>query len=51
MTAKIANHLLQLKKLLEDAKKTEDQIAALAKTLGNLNQIYGNMLNAMQGRA
>lgn len=36
---------------VEDAKKTQDQIAALAKNLGNLNQIYGNMLNAMQGRA
>jgi gliding motility-associated protein GldL len=36
---------------VDDAKKTQDQIAALAKNLGNLNQIYGNMLNAMQGRA
>ncbi len=36
---------------VEDAKKTQDQIAALAKNLGNLNQIYGNMLSAMQGRA
>ncbi|KIC92351.1 MULTISPECIES: gliding motility protein GldL [unclassified Flavihumibacter] len=36
---------------VEDAKKTQDQIAMLAKNLGNLNQIYGNMLNAMQGRA
>ncbi|HEY8396628.1 MAG TPA: gliding motility protein GldL [Flavihumibacter sp.] len=36
---------------VEDAKKTQDQIAALAKNLSNLNQIYGNMLNAMQGRA
>ena len=36
---------------VEDAKKTQDQISLLAKNLGNLNQIYGNMLNAMQGRA
>lgn len=34
-----------------DAKKTQEQIAVLAKNLGNLNQIYGNMLSAMQGRA
>ena len=36
---------------VEDAKKTQDQISLLAKNLGNLNNIYGNMLNAMQGRA
>lgn len=35
---------------VEDAKKTQDQIAILAKNLGSLNQIYGNMLSAMQGR-
>jgi gliding motility-associated protein GldL len=34
----------------DDANKAKDQIAALAKNLGSLNQIYGNMLNAMQGR-
>jgi gliding motility-associated protein GldL len=33
-----------------DAKKTQEQIALLAKNLGNLNQVYGNMLSAMQGR-
>jgi gliding motility-associated protein GldL len=33
-----------------DAKKTQEQIALLAKNLGNLNTIYGNMLSAMQGR-
>ncbi len=33
-----------------DAKKTQEQIALLAKNLGNLNNIYGNMLSAMQGR-
>jgi gliding motility-associated protein GldL len=33
-----------------DAKKTQEQIALLAKNLGNLNTVYGNMLSAMQGR-
>ena len=33
-----------------DAKKTQEQIALLAKNLGNLNHVYGNMLSAMQGR-
>lgn len=36
---------------VEDAKKAQDQIGLLAKNLSNLNQIYGNMLSAMQGRA
>ena len=34
-----------------DAKKTQEQIALLAKNLGNLNHVYGNMLSAMQGRS
>jgi len=34
----------------EDAKKAHDQIATLAKNLGTLNHVYGNMINAMQGR-
>jgi gliding motility-associated protein GldL len=33
-----------------DAKKTQEQVALLARNLGNLNQVYGNMLSAMQGR-
>ena len=33
-----------------DAKKTQEQITLLAKNLGNLNTVYGNMLSAMQGR-
>lgn len=33
-----------------DAKKAHDQIALLANNLGRLNNIYGNMLSAMQGR-
>jgi gliding motility-associated protein GldL len=35
---------------VDDAKKTQEQIALLARNLGNLNQVYGNMLAAMQGR-
>jgi hypothetical protein len=35
---------------LDDAKKTQEQIALLAKNLGSLNSVYGNMLAAMQGR-
>lgn len=35
---------------VDDAKKTQEQISLLAKNLGNLNQVYGNMLSAMQGR-
>jgi gliding motility-associated protein GldL len=33
-----------------DAKKTQEQIALLAKNLSSLNIIYGNMLSAMQAR-
>jgi hypothetical protein len=32
-----------------DAVKAKEQIAALANNLGRLNQIYGNMIGAMQG--
>lgn len=35
---------------VDDAKKAHDQIALLATNLGRLNNIYGNMLSAMQGR-
>ena len=35
----------------EDAKKVQDQIGNLATNLGRLNNIYGNMLTAMQGRS
>jgi gliding motility-associated protein GldL len=34
-----------------DAKKAQEQIAQLANNLGRLNNIYGNMLSAMQGRS
>ncbi|GAA4301147.1 gliding motility protein GldL [Compostibacter hankyongensis] len=33
----------------EDARKTQEQIAVLARNLSSLNAIYGNMLSAMQG--
>lgn len=35
---------------VDDAQATKDQINALANNLGKLNQVYGNMLSAMQGR-
>ena len=35
---------------VEDAKKAHVQISTLAKNLGTLNNIYGNMINAMQGK-
>jgi len=34
-----------------DAVKAKEQIAALATNLGRLNNVYGNMLSAMQGKA
>ena len=34
----------------EDARKVQDQIGHLATNLNRLNNIYGNMLTAMQGR-
>ncbi|HEV8082614.1 MAG TPA: gliding motility protein GldL [Chitinophagaceae bacterium] len=33
-----------------DAQSAKEQIGALANNLGKLNQVYGNMLSAMQGR-
>jgi gliding motility-associated protein GldL len=35
----------------DDAKKVQAQIGDLASNLGRLNNIYGNMLTAMQGRS
>jgi len=35
---------------VEDAQKAKEQIGVLANNLGRLNNIYGNMLSAMQGR-
>ncbi|RXK81779.1 type IX secretion system motor protein PorL/GldL [Filimonas effusa] len=34
----------------DDALRTQQQLASLAGNLGRLNQVYGNMLTAMQGR-
>lgn len=34
----------------DDALKAKEQITVLANNLGKLNQLYGNMLTAMQGR-
>ena len=34
----------------EDANKAKGEITALANNLGKLNQIYGSMISAMQGR-
>ena len=34
----------------DDAKRVQEQVAGLANNLGRLNNIYGNMLSAMQGR-
>jgi gliding motility-associated protein GldL len=35
---------------VDDAISTKEQISALATNLGKLNNVYGNMLSAMQGR-
>jgi gliding motility-associated protein GldL len=35
---------------VDDAQATKAQINTLANNLGKLNQVYGNMLSAMQGR-
>lgn len=35
---------------VEDANKAKVQIGTLANNLGKLNQVYGNMLTAMQGK-
>ncbi|MDP4283550.1 MAG: gliding motility protein GldL [Bacteroidota bacterium] len=35
---------------VEDAQSTKEQISILSNNLGKLNQVYGNMLSAMQGR-
>jgi gliding motility-associated protein GldL len=48
------SNLVQASQTMEgsvgDAKKAHDQIALLSNNLGRLNQVYGNMLSAMQGR-
>lgn len=39
-----------MKGSVDDAKKAHEQIAKLSTNLSSLNNIYGNMLTAMQGR-
>lgn len=46
----LANASQSMAGSVDDAKKTQEQIAMLARNLGNLNAIYGNMLSAMHGR-
>jgi gliding motility-associated protein GldL len=47
---KLAESSSAMQNSVEDAKRTQEQLGALAKNLGSLNQVYGNMLSAMQGR-
>ncbi len=47
---KLAETSDQMLKSADDAKKVQEQIGNLAGNLGKLNNIYGNMLTAMQGR-
>ena len=39
-----------MKGSVEDAQKAQEQMALLGKNLNSLNNVYGNMLSAMQGR-
>lgn len=45
----MANASQSMASSIDDSKKTQEQIALLAKNLSNLNAVYGNMLSAMQG--
>ncbi len=47
---KLSETSAQMLNSADDAKKVQDQIGHLAGNLGRLNNIYGNMLSAMQGR-
>jgi gliding motility-associated protein GldL len=40
-----------MKGSLEDAQRAQEQMALLGKNLNSLNNVYGNMLSAMQGRS
>ncbi|MEO6818232.1 MAG: gliding motility protein GldL [Ginsengibacter sp.] len=40
----------EMVKTVDDAKATKEQMNQLATNLGKLNQVYGSMLSAMQGR-
>jgi gliding motility-associated protein GldL len=48
---KLSETSAQMLNSAEDAKRVQDQIGHLATNLGRLNNIYGNMLTAMQGRS
>ncbi len=48
---KLAQASAAMNSSADDAIKAKEQIAVLANNLGKLNQVYGNMLTAMQGRA
>jgi gliding motility-associated protein GldL len=47
---KLAQTSAAMEGSVEDAKKAQREIGALATNLGRLNSVYGNMLSAMQGR-
>jgi len=47
---KLAQASTALATSADDAVKAKEQIGVLANNLGKLNQLYGNMLTAMQGR-
>lgn len=47
---KLSETSAQMINSAEDAKRVQEQISNLATNLGRLNNIYGNMLTAMQGR-
>ncbi len=48
---KLSETSAQMLNSAEDARKVQEQIGNLATNLGRLNNIYGNMLTAMQGRS
>ena len=47
---KLAQASAAMNSSADDAMKAKEQITALAQNLGKLNQVYGSMLTAMQGR-
>jgi gliding motility-associated protein GldL len=47
---KLAQTSAAMEGSVEDAKRAQKEIGALANNLGRLNSVYGNMLTAMQGR-
>ncbi len=47
---KLAQASAAMNNSADDAIKAKEQISALAANLSKLNQVYGNMLTAMQGR-